>query len=162
VLHVEVRPDLGLHLLEQQLAHEVGVLARELEDALRDEVVARAADVVDRHRRQELQQEAHHRVELRHRDHVAGRALQHRHQLGLVRHRGDEGDGGGARADHDHAFAAVVEVLRPELWVDDLALEVFAALEFGREAFFVVVVAGAHHQPVARQQHRLAGLLLHA
>ena len=42
------------------------------------------------------------------REDVAGRALQHGHVRCLFRERGEEGDGGGPRADDDDVLAGVV------------------------------------------------------
>ena len=90
------------------------------------------------------------------RDDVAGRPLEHRHVLGAIRHRGHDRHGGRAAADHDDALAVVVEVLGPELRMDDLPAEAVGALEVGRVGLRVVVVARAREEEAARELHRLA------
>src|SRR5207302_197776 len=51
-------------------------------------------------------------------------------------------------ADDDDALPGVVEILRPVLRMDDLALEAIHAFEARRVALIVAVVAGTHHQEV--------------
>src|SRR3546814_5830434 len=48
---------------------------------------------------------------------------------------------GRARPDHDDLLAPVVEVLRPELRVDDLPLEILAPRESGVEGLVIVIIA---------------------
>ena len=109
--------------------------------------------------RQELAQEVGDRVARRQRDDVAGRALKHRHVLGVPRHRRDERDRSRAAADHHHSLARVVEVLGPVLGVDDLPAEALGALEFRGERLVVAIVARAHEEEVARELHGLAVVL---
>ena len=90
------------------------------------------------------------------REDVARRALEHRHVRGALGHRGHERHRGRAAADHDDALARVVEVLGPELRMDDLAGEALGALELRREALVVAVVAAAQVEEVAGQAHGLA------
>src|SRR5207248_10265227 len=71
---------------------------------------------------------------------VGGGALQHRDVRRAVGHRGDEGNGGGATADHDDLLAGVVQVLGPVLRVDHLAGELFDAREIRQVTGVVVVV----------------------
>ena len=79
------------------------------------------------------------------------RTLQHRHVAGLLGHRRDERDGGGAAADDDHPLAGVVEVFRPVLRMHDLAPEPLPALEVRRVPLVVAVVAAAAEDPVRAQ-----------
>ena len=83
------------------------------------------------------------------REDVAGRALEHGHVGGLFGQGGKEGNGRCTGADDDHAFAAVVEVLRPELRVDHSAGEVIDAGDDGGEGLVVVVVTRADEQETA-------------
>ncbi len=83
------------------------------------------------------------------RQHVAGRALQHRHVRRRLRHLGHQRDGRRAAADHHHALAGVVQVGRPELRMHDAAVEIGRAGELGRVALRVAVVAAAGEQEVA-------------
>lgn len=70
-------------------------------------------------------------VDLRQREHVAGRALQHGHLRCLPRQCGDHRHGGGAAADHHHGLAGVIQVLGPVLGVYDGAGELRGAGEVG-------------------------------
>ena len=74
--------------------------------------------------------------------------------LGLVCHGWQQRDGGGTAADHHDTLAGVVEIIRPMLGVDHLALEAFNAFQLRGEALIVVEVAGGAEQPFG--QHRFA------
>ena len=95
------------------------------------------------------------RILRRPRHHVGRRALQHgdvRGGLGHLRHQRHRGR---ARADHHHALAGVVEILRPFLRMHDLAGEVGRARKLRRVAFLVFVIARAHEQEIAGEAHDL-------
>src|SRR3546814_12103500 len=72
-------------------------------------------------------------------DEIPGRgALEHgdvRRPLAvaLFGHRRHDGDRGRARSDHDDLLARIIEILRPELRVDDLPLEILASGERSAE-----------------------------
>ena len=70
--------------------------------------------------------------------------------------RGHERDRGGAAADHHDALARVIEVLGPELRVDNAASEAVGAGELGRVALGVAVVAAAHQQEAAGEADGIA------
>ena len=82
-------------------------------------------------------------VDLRQREHVAGRALQHGHLRRLLRQCGDHRHGGGAAADHHYGLAGVIQVLGPVLGVCDGTGELLGAGEVGAMALVVGVVPGA-------------------
>src|SRR5205807_913424 len=65
---------------------------------------------------------------------------------------------GGSASDHDHALAGVFDVVGPELWVDDAALEAPGAGELRSEALVVAVIAAAHQDEVRSQVDPLPGL----
>lgn len=79
---------------------------------------------------------------------------------GIARHRGDQGDGGGAGPDDDDLLAPVVEILGPVLRMDDLPREVVAACELRSEALVVVVVAGAREHPAGLDLGGLARVVV--
>ena len=89
---------------------------------------------------------------------IGRRALEHRHVAGLVGHRRDDGRRRRPRADHDDLLAGVVEIFRPGLRMDDLALEALHARPFRRVADRMAIVALAHPQEVGREAERLAGI----
>ncbi|PHK11687.1 hypothetical protein VF09_06710 [Nostoc linckia z9] len=89
------------------------------------------------------------------RDHVGRRALQHHHVRGVLRHLGHQGHRRRTAADHDHALAAIVELLGPMLRVDDRTPEALAAGELGRIAFLVAIIAAAHEEEVAAEEQLL-------
>ena len=74
------------------------------------------------------------------------RPLQHGDVVAVRRHGGDQGRGGGARADDDHPLAVVVEVVGPRLRVHDAPLEAVHPGPLGGVALGVAVVALAHPQ----------------
>jgi hypothetical protein len=96
------------------------------------------------------------RVLRRQRQHVARRALKHRHVRRAAGHRGQNRDGGRAAPDDHDPLAGVVEVRRPELRVHDGAGELLDALELRREALLVVEIARADEQEAGCQLDGLA------
>ena len=66
-----------------------------------------------------------------------------------------QGDGGRPTAYHHHPLAAVVQLLRPELRMDDLATKQLDTLEPRGIAMLIVVIATAHMQEMAAY-HRVA------
>ena len=79
---------------------------------------------------------------------------------GLVGHRRNQRHGRCAGADHHHLLARIVEVLRPELRVDGLALERRPPREGRGVALRVVVIARAHVEEVAGELRGLGRLAL--
>ena len=69
------------------------------------------------------------------------RALQHRDHLRLAGHGGHDGDGGRTRSNHHDPLVVIVQILRPELWMDDLACEIFPSFETCIERLIVIVIA---------------------
>ena len=84
-------------------------------------------------------------------DDVGRRALQHRHVRRGLGHGRYERHRGRPAADHDHAPAGVIQVVRPLLRVDHLAAEVPDPGERRPVTVVVAVVAAAHQQEAARQ-----------
>ena len=164
VARVEVGVDvvvlrkLAAHALADQAAHPPRPAAARLVEEERHQHVLPAHDRVDGLGREHAPQAIGERITSRERDHVARRALEHRHVLGAVRHRRDERDGGGAASDHHDPLARVVDVAGPVLRVDDPALEALAALELRQVALVVAVVARAAEQEAAGHAHRLPGV----
>ena len=79
------------------------------------------------------------------RDDVGGASLEHCYVGGCGCEGGEEGYGCGAAAYDYYFLVGVVEVLGPELRVDDLAGEVGDAGDVAAQRFVVVVVAGAEN-----------------
>jgi hypothetical protein len=90
---------------------------------------------------------------------VGGGALQHRHVLRVRGYRGDQRRGRRAGADHNHALAREVELLRPPLRVHDRALETIEAFPPGLVGLGVVVIALAHPQEVGGEPQLLASVV---
>ena len=78
--------------------------------------------------------------------------------LGVIGHRGDHRHRGCAAADHDDALARVVDVVAPELGVNDVALEAVDPGEVREVALVVAVVAAAHEQEAGGERDGLAGV----
>ena len=155
---VEVRRELALELLAEQPLHSGGPAATEAVDAQGEQHVLPAGDAVSQLVRQDAFEQPGQRVARGQRDDVAGRALEHRHVGGAFGERRDQRHRGRAAADDDHALAAVVGVLGPELRMHDLAPEAIDAVELGRVALVVAVVAGAGEEEAARQLGGLTGV----
>ena len=81
--------------------------------------------------------------------------MQHGHMRCGLRHGGYQGHRRGPAADHHDALAAIVEVCRPALRVDQPSLEVLAAGKSRRVSLLIVVVAAAQIQEAARVADRL-------
>lgn len=148
-------PQLQAGQLEQGLADQAGEGPGEHEEDHLHGHVARPRLAVDPGFRKEAAEEIGDRVLLRQGDHVGWRALQHGDVGGLVGQRRHQGHGGRAATDHHHLLAAVVEVLGPQLRMDDLPGEVLATDEFRGIAGLVAVVAGAHQQELRGHAQRL-------
>ena len=149
---------LPLDALAEQLLHQLGPTAAELEERLRGERLVPA----DRRARRALGEDPPHEVGDRvlggQRRDVGGRPLQHRDVRGGLGHRRDERDRGGAAADHDDLLAGVVEVLGPGLRVHDRSGEAVHAGEVGLVALVVAVVAGAGEEEAGGELHGLSGV----
>ena len=115
-------------VLADEAAQHVGALAAELVAAERDQDALPPHDRVGDPLGQPLQPLGD-RVAARRREDVRRRALQHRHVLGVRRHRRHQCHRGRATADDDDLLACVVEVLGPVLGVHDLSREVVLARE---------------------------------
>jgi hypothetical protein len=61
--------------------------------------------------------------------------------IAAVGHRRGDGNGGRARSDDDHAFSRIVEMLGPELRMDDLPLEILTAGELGVVRRVIIIIA---------------------
>ena len=86
------------------------------------------------------------------------RALQQRDVLAVAGNGRHQRGGGGARADHQHLLALVVEVIGPGLRVHDAALVLVHARPFGRVALRMPVVALAHPKERGGEAHAFAGV----
>src|SRR3546814_5047524 len=90
-------------------------------------------------------------------DEIPGRgALEHRDvrrplTVALFGHRGHDGNRGRPRSDHHHLLARIVEILRPELRVDDLSAEILAAGEMGVIRLVIIIIARAEIEPAERK-----------
>ena len=136
-----------------------GAPAAELEAQQHQQHVLPAHEVICDAQWQHALQFARDRVFGRQRDDVRGRALEHRHVRRRLRHRRHERHRRRTAADHHHALARVVDVLRPLLRVHDRPREALAAGEGRRVAFVVAVVAAAHHHEAGADPHLLARVL---
>ncbi len=112
-------------------------------------------------RRQPRAQLVRDRVLRRARHHIGRRALQHGDMTGRPGQLRHQRHRGGARSDHHHALAGVVDVVGPFLRMHDAAGEILAAGKLGRIAFLVFVIAGAHEQETAGEAHDLGRPLAH-
>ena len=146
---------------QDQLLGAVGLAAAELEEIHAEQHVAPADHVIGEFGREIPAQLVGERILRRPRHHVGRRALQHgdvRSGLGHFRH---QRHGGRARADHHHALAGIVEILRPFLRMHDLAGEIRSPSKLRRVAFLVFVIARAHEQEIAGEAHGLGCALAH-
>ena len=80
---------------------------------------------------------------------VGGRALQHGDVGGGFGELWNEGDGGGAAADHDDALGVATEIFGPVLRVNDAAAEAIHAGPAGHITLGVIVVAAANVKKIA-------------
>src|ERR1700683_448355 len=83
------------------------------------------------------------------RDDVGGRALQHGDVGGRLGELWNEGDGGGATADYDHALGVATEIFGPVLGVKDADAEAIHAGPAGHITLGVIVVAAANVKKIA-------------
>lgn len=65
---------------------------------------------------------------------------------GLLRQLRHQSDRSRAAADHHDALAGIIDIVGPELRVDDPAVEILDPGEVGRVAPGVIVIAGGHEQ----------------
>ena len=140
----------------QRAPHEPGMPPGRLEDRALQEDVLAAGERVRAPRAEDPLEGLGDRVLGRHRQHVARRALEHRHRRRGAGHRGQDRDRRGAAADDHDPPAGVVEALGPGLRVDDQPGEVLEAVELRRESLLVVEVAGAREEEAAGQLDALA------
>ena len=154
---IVVGAEMIAHQAEQPLLGRLRLLARHAEEIHAEQHVLPPRQPVGKLGRQPPAQPVRDRVLRRARHDIARRTLQHCHVRGGFRHRRDERDGGGAAADHDDVLTRIVEVGGPELRVDDAAGEALGALERGRVALVVIVIARAHAEEVARIAERAVG-----
>ncbi len=159
LLHVEVRPQVGSDAVDQLLLHGFGLF----EGAAREDLLVvqelAADDLVDPGLVDlQLAKGVGEVVHVAAGNEVGRRTLEDGDMAAVGRHRGHDGGGGGAGADDEDVLALVVEVLRPGLGMDDLALEVIHARPFRRVPLGVAVVALAHPEEAGREVLRLAGI----
>ena len=147
-----------LDLLVEELLHLLGLGARALEaDVLHLDVLP-AGQAVGRLLGQELAQQVRQPVLRRAREHPGRGALEHGDLGGLARHRRRDRHRGGARADHHHLLAGIVEIVGPELRVDHLAFE-GAEIEAGVVGLVVIVIARAQIEEIGGEPLVLAPIL---
>ena len=135
----QVPPELGEDELVGGLRADPGEL---VEEGLHAEVL-HPGHGLDRLRAEPATQRLDEGVDPRQREDIARRALEHRHVLRGLGHRGHDRHRGRPGADDDDPLARVVEVLRPELRVDHLPGEVLDPLEARVVRLLVVVVPAA-------------------
>ena len=92
-------------------------------------------------------------------DDIGRRTLQHGDLLCGLRHRGHQRHRRRAAADHDHALARIIQIVRPLLRVDDLPPESLRAFEMRRMAARIIIIAAAHVEERAGDMALLAILL---
>ena len=154
-LVTDQRLDVGHQLLLDQLGLAVGARGK---CALLEQHLA-AHDLVDPGLGNlELAQHVGELVDVARGAEVGRRSLQHRDVLAVVGHGRDQRRGGRARADHHDLLAAVVQVLRPGLRMDDPALVAVHAGPVGGVALVVLVIALAHPQETGAELEHLAGV----
>src|SRR5262249_13696788 len=157
-LDVVVRAELLAHHVEQLLLHLLGMRARPPVQELLQRDVLPARDRIRPAFGQDGAQAVRDDVGVGTGRDVGRRSLQHDDVGDVLRHGWDQRHRRGPGADHDHLLAGVVEVLRPLLGMEDLAREALAALELGRVALLVAVVARAHEEEVAGEADGLSGV----
>src|SRR3546814_20196718 len=74
--------------------------------------------------------------------------------------RSHDGNRGRPRSDHHHLLARIVEILRPELRVDDLSAEILAAGEMGVIRLVIIIIARAEIEPARGGRRRRSARIL--
>ena len=146
---VVVRPEVVAHPAQDAPPGLGGALAGEIVEEDRHQHVAPAHEAIGERLGQPSPQVVGQRVHRRARDHIARRPLQHGDVACGARERRDEGHRRRPAADHHHAPAGVVQVLRPGLGVDEPAPVAVGAGKARHEPARVVVVARAGEQEAA-------------
>ncbi len=155
---VVARGQLGPRGVEQVPAHPGGEAAAEPVHQRDERDVAGADERGGRAQRQAAaEQPARQRITGRHRQHVARRALQHRHVGGVAGQCRHQRHGGGAAADDDDPAPGPLQIRRPVLRVHDLPGEPLRPGQHRLVPALVAVVAGAEEQEPAGQRHGARG-----
>src|SRR5690606_12415011 len=156
----------GLQLLGQELAHLLGLFPRASKGEVLQPHILEARDLVGKLLGKNFSEKICKPV-LRRTDEIPGwGALKHRDMRGalavaVLGHRRDNGNRGRTRPDDDYLLARIVEILWPELGMDDLPLKILAAREMGVVGLVIVVIARAKIEPARRRRRGLPGLILH-
>ena len=119
------------HLSAEKLARLLREATAKLVERQAHHHVLRPHRAMRRLCRQHLAQLVGDRILGRERRDVARRALEHGDMLRLLGQRRHQRDRGGAAADDDHLLAAVVEILRPPLRVDDASAKASVPAKVG-------------------------------
>ena len=158
LFHIVVRAQLLAHPAEEKIPDLLRLGAGTVVDALLPQHIAPACNRVSPLIRQQSAQQIGDAVFRGQRYHVGRRALQHDHVFCILRHRREQGHGGGPGANDDDFLVTVVQVRRPFLRVHNLAAVVFQPGKFGSVTLPVAVVAGTHVEKISRELHRLTGI----
>ncbi len=92
------------------------------------------------------------------RGNVGGGPLQHGDVLGRLGQGGNQGHGCGPAPDHHHLLAPAVEIVRPELRMNDTALELVQAGKLGLVPVVVAVVPATREDEATGEVDDLAGV----
>ena len=160
VAHIDVWR-LLVHVGDQQFAGTVRpALAGQIQAALNQDI-APTGHAEHPLFRQHLVHRHGYFIGIRHGHNVAGRTLQHGHLGRFFRHRRHQRNRRGTTANHHHFLAAVVQLFRPLLRVNNLALEVLFSGEVWPVTLVIVVVPSAiHHEPAGEFTAFAAGFML--
>ena len=142
---------------QQQFPYLAGVDSRLLVEILAERDILPAHDVVRHLRGQDGFERIGDGIAAGAGHHPRGGALQHGDVRGGIGHRRHQRDRRGARSDDHDALAFVVERFRPELRVDDLALELGLTLPRGPVALAVIVITAAHVEEAAGEGGLVGG-----
>ena len=86
-------------------------------------------------------------------NHIAGRALQHRHVRGILGKRRNQRHRRGPASNDNDSLARIIEGLGPLLRMHELPLKPIHTRKLRAEAFFVTVITAAHIKEAADQPH---------
>ena len=158
-LDVVIRAQVGAHGTDQFALHDLRFFERATREGRLIEQNLAADDLVDpRFIDLQFAQRVGQVVLVASGNEIGGRPLQYRDMAAISRDRGHERGRRCARADDDDLLAGVVEVFRPGLRVDELALVLVHPGPFGGVAFRMAIVALAHPEEVGGEALRFAGV----
>ena len=158
--HIHVITQLTLSRRQQGSAHQLWALFGQFVHKPLKPDVAGTGQAVNHHLRHKATHAHRDRVHFRHRGNIGRRTLQHGNVGAFFGHGRHQGDGSSAGTDHHHFLAFVIQVFRPVLRMNHLALEVFLTGEIRFIAFVIVVITATGEQEVGGKGFLLAGLLV--